>query len=152
MTSCADCRRFARATARERGQVLALLLLLWAAMLGGLLLVFNSGQIVAAKVRLIGAADAAAYSAAVWQARALNFQAYMNRGIVANEVATAQLVSLRSWSAYMDQVLREAATVSVVAPPLAAPMQALARGWETMNEGLQRALPLLEGRDQPLER
>ena len=143
MTSCAE---FPQRTSygRERGQVLALLLLLWAALLGGLLLVFNSGQIVAAKVRLVGAADAAAYSAAVWQARALNFQAYMNRGIVANEVATAQLVSLRSWSTYMDQIVREAATVSSVAPPLAAPMQTLARGWGSVNEGLQRALPLLE--------
>ena len=129
---------------RERGQVLALLLMLMAALLGGLLFVFNSGQIVAAKVRLIGAADAAAYSAAHWQARALNFQAYMNRGIVANEVAIAQLVSLRSWSAYMNQVLQETATISAAAPPLAAPMRALSRGWTAMNNGLQRALPPLE--------
>jgi hypothetical protein len=143
MTSCAELAHDRR-RGGEGGQVLALLLLLWAAMLGGLLLVFNSGQIVATKLRLLGAADAAAYSAAVWQARALNFQAYMNRGIVANEVAIAQLVSLRSWSAYMDQVVREAATVGAVAPPLAAPIQALAQGWEGMNEGLQRALPLLE--------
>ncbi len=129
---------------RERGQVLALLLMLWAALLGGLLLVFNSGQVVAAKLRLMGAADAAAYSAAVWQARSLNFQAYMNRGIVANEVATAQLVSLRSWSTYMNQALQEAALVGSVAPPLAAPMQALANSWGTVNDGLQRALPALE--------
>ena len=129
---------------RERGQVLALLLMLWAVLLGGLLFVFNSGQIVAAKVRLVGAADAAAYSAALWQARALNFQAYMNRAIVANEVAIAQLVSLRSWSAYMNQALQETAALSSVAPPLAPPMQALARGWIAMNDGLQRALPPLE--------
>jgi hypothetical protein len=144
MTSCVECAHVALPKG-ERGQVLALLLLLWAAMLGGLLFVFNSGQIVTAKVRLIGAADAAAYSAATWEARALNFQAYMNRGIVANEVATAQLVSLRSWSAYMDQIVREASWVGTVAPPLAAPLQALARSWGTLNAGLQRSLPLLEG-------
>jgi hypothetical protein len=129
---------------RQRGQVLALLLLLMGALLGGLLFVFNSGQIVAAKVRLIGAADAAAYSAALWQARALNFQAYMNRAIVANEVAIAQLVSLRSWSAYLNQTLQETATVSTVVPPLAAPMRTLSRGWTAVNRGLQRALPPLE--------
>jgi len=143
MTSCADTRQPA-ILARQRGQVLALLLMLWAALLGGLLLVFNSGQIVSAKLRLVGAADAAAYSAAVWQARALNFQAYMNRGIVANEVAIAQLVSLRSWSAYMDQALQDAAFVSAAAPPVAAAMNELAQGWATMNTGLQRALPALE--------
>lgn len=143
MTSRADASRPAVA-ARQRGQVLALLLMLWAALLGGMLLVFNSGQIVSAKLRLVGAADAAAYSAAVWQARALNFQAYMNRGIVANEVAIAQLVSLRSWSAYMNQALHDAAFVSVAAPPVAAAMNELAQGWAAMNTTLQRALPLLE--------
>jgi hypothetical protein len=126
------------------GQVLALLLMLLAALLGGLLFVFNSGQIVAAKIRLIGAADAAAYSAAQYQARALNFQAYMNRAIVANEVAIAQSVSLRSWSGYMDQALQRAAALGTLAPPLAAPLQSLARGWAGVNRGLQRALPPLE--------
>ena len=143
MTSCASSRHCVL-PGRERGQVLALLLMLWAALLGGLLFVFNSGQVVTAKLRLVGAADAAAYSAAHWQARALNFQAYMNRGIVANEVAIAQLVSLRSWSIYMNQVLQETAAISTVAPPLGASMRTLAQGWQTMNTGLQRALPLLE--------
>ena len=91
------------------------------------------GQIVAAKVRLVGAADAAAYSAAVWQARALNFQAYMNRGIVANEVATAQLVSLRSWSAYMNQVAAGGRDGQRRGPAARGAMQALARGWDTMK-------------------
>jgi len=129
---------------QQAGQALAFLLMVMAALLGGLLFVFDSGQVVAAKVRLLGAADAAAYSAAVWQARSLNFQSYMNRAIVANEVAIAQLVSLQSWSAYMQQVLQKTANVSSVVPPLAALMQALARGWSTVDQGLQRALPLLE--------
>ena len=128
----------------QAGQALAFLLMVMAALLGGLLFVFDSGQVVAAKVRLLGAADAAAYSAAVWQARSLNFQSYMNRAIVANEVAIAQLVSLQSWSAYMNQVLQKTSTLSAVVPPLAVQMQALARGWRTVDQGLQRALPRLE--------
>lgn len=64
----------------------------------GLVLLFNTGQVVDKKVRLTHAADAAAYSVAVQQARTLNFAAYMNRGKIANEVAIAQLVSLWSWS------------------------------------------------------
>jgi hypothetical protein len=143
MTSRASSRS-GRVPAREDGQVLALLLMLLAALLGSLLFVFNSGQIVAAKLRLVGAADAAAYSAAQAQARALNFQAYMNRAIVANEVAIAQLVSLRSWSGYMDQVLQEASTVGSLVPPLGATLRALARSWDSIDSGLQRALPPLE--------
>ena len=137
-------RRAERRPRPQRGQVLALMLLLLAALIGSFLFVFNSGQIVAAKVRLIGGADAAAHSGAQWQARALNFQAYMNRGIVANEVAIAQLVSLRSWSAYMNQVLQKAATVSTLVPPLGAPLRVASRSWTAMNRGLQRALPPLE--------
>ncbi len=143
MTSRAS-RGTGRRARHEGGQVLALLLMLLAALLGSLLFVFNSGQIVAAKLRLVGAADAAAYSAAQSQARALNFQAYMNRAIVANEVAIAQLVSLRSWSGYMDQVLQEASTVGSLVPPLGAALNSISRSWDTIDRGLQRALPPLE--------
>jgi hypothetical protein len=63
----------------------------------GLLVLFNTGQLVNKKVEFNNVADAAAYSAAVQQARAYNAIAYLNRAQVANEVATAQLVSLHSW-------------------------------------------------------
>lgn len=143
MISRASCAHRPRPP-REGGQVLALLLMLLAALIASLLYVFNSGQIVAAKVRLVGAADAAAYSAALSEARALNFQAYMNRAIVANEVAIAQLVSLRSWSGYMNQLLRRSATIATVVPPLGEPLRALSRVWREIDRGVQRALPLLE--------
>lgn len=143
MTSRASSRS-GRGLHHEGGQVLALLLMLLAALLGSLLFVFNSGQIVAAKLRLVGAADAAAYSAAQAQARALNFQAYMNRAVVANEVAIAQLVSVRSWSGYMDQALQRTAAIGSLVPPLAAPLRALSRSWDSIDNALQRALPPLE--------
>jgi apolipoprotein N-acyltransferase len=60
----------------------------------------NSGQAVNEKTRAVHAADAAAYSAGIVEARALNYQAYMNRAMVANEIAIAQLVSLASWTWY----------------------------------------------------
>ena len=50
---------------------------------------FNTGQVVSRKLLLSDAADAAAYSGLLWQARALNFQAYTNRAMVANEVSIA---------------------------------------------------------------
>jgi Putative Flp pilus-assembly TadE/G-like len=127
------------------GQALIVMLAFTACLVGGFLLVFNAGQIVNDKIRLTTAADASAYSAALWEARSLNFQAYLNRAIVANEVATAQLVSLRSWSQYVDTLTTNAARVAQFFPPLAAPMRALAQGWGRINAGIARSLPVLEG-------
>ena len=64
----------------------------------GVIVLFNTGQSVTKKVELVNAADAAAYSAAVQQARTYNLIAYMNRAAVANEVAVAQMVSWYSWT------------------------------------------------------
>ena len=64
----------------------------------------NSGQMVTEKMRLTNAADAAAYSAGVVHARALNLDAYTNRAIVANQVAIAQTLSLVSWGRYFVDV------------------------------------------------
>lgn len=49
------------------------------------------------RVRLTHAADAAAYSGAVAQARSLNLLAYINRAQVAHQVAIAHLVTLTSF-------------------------------------------------------
>lgn len=62
---------------------------------------FNTGQTVSDKSRLVNTADSAVYSGLLWQARAMNFQAYTNRAMVANQVAMAQAVSINSWSAYL---------------------------------------------------
>jgi apolipoprotein N-acyltransferase len=63
-------------------------------------LMVNAGQTVSEKIRITNAADAAAYSAGIVEARALNYDAYLNRAIVANEIAIAQMVSLGSWLKY----------------------------------------------------
>jgi hypothetical protein len=128
----------------QRGQALVLALGFLAATIAAYALVFNVGQAVNAKLRLNSAADSAAYSAAVWQARSLNYQAYLNRGMVANEVAIAQLVSLRSWSGYMNRTLGNAALVSNVIPPLGRVMHALSKAWKSIDATVQRGLPPLE--------
>lgn len=61
---------------------------------------YNVGQTAAARTRLTHAADAAAYSAALAQARALNLLAYVNRAQVAHQVAMAHLVTLASWAQF----------------------------------------------------
>ncbi|CAM3704441.1 Putative Flp pilus-assembly TadG-like N-terminal domain-containing protein [Bordetella sputigena] len=80
----------------------ALPLALGLAGLGALSLVmlYNLGQTIAARARLTHAADAAAYSGALVQARALNLIAYLNRAQIAHQVAMAHLVTLATWTRF----------------------------------------------------
>lgn len=111
---------------RQRGQALALALVLALIGSAGLFHMFRSGQTLAHKTRLLNAADAAAYGAAVWRARVLNFNAYSNRAIIAQEVAVAQALTLQSWSRHFEQFSRNAARMARVYPPLAAVFDTLA--------------------------
>ena len=85
---------------RQRGQALVLGLLMAAAGLVALIVLYNLGQTVEARQRLTHAADAAAYSGALEQARALNAMAYLNRTQVAHQVAMAHLVTLGASAQY----------------------------------------------------
>lgn len=85
---------------RQRGQALIYGVFVLVAGLAALFFLFNAGQLSAEKTKLVNTADAVAYSAGVMHARALNFDAYNNRALVANEVLVAQMVSLSSWSQY----------------------------------------------------
>lgn len=87
-------------TMRRRAAGQALPLVLGLAGLGALALVllYNLGQTIAARARLTHAADAAAYSGALVQARALNLVAYINRAQIAHQVAMAHLVTLATWA------------------------------------------------------
>jgi hypothetical protein len=126
------------------GQASILLIALLGSMVACFAVAFSAGQLVNDKMRLVNAADAAAYSAATWEARSLNFQSYMNRAIVANEVAVAQLVSLRSWSRYVASVTGNSARVAQFIPPLSGPIRALAQGWRSIDTTLQATLPAME--------
>ena len=104
--------------------------LLFAGVLG-LYLMFSAGQVIATRERLNNAADAAAYSAALWRARVMNYQAYANRAIVAQEVAVAQAVTLVSWARYFSAFTGTASALSAGYPPVASVLAVsrdLARG------------------------
>lgn len=96
MTAAA--RRSALAAA-QRGQALVLGMLLAGIALIAFVRYFSTGQVVAAKSRQTHALDAAAYSGALIQARALNMMAYINRAHVGHQLALAHLVTLGSWAA-----------------------------------------------------
>lgn len=59
---------------------------------------FRLDRTLGARVTQTHALDAATYSAALSQARALNTLSYINRGHVAHQVAMAHLVTLGSWA------------------------------------------------------
>jgi hypothetical protein len=83
----------------QRGQAMVLGMLLAGIALIAFLRYFATGQVVAAKARQLHALDAAAYSGALIQARALNMMAYINRAQVGHQLALAHLVTLGSWAA-----------------------------------------------------
>jgi len=90
----------------QRGQSMVFVVLTLAVVLASGLLLFNSGMLATKKMQVQNAADAAAYSIALLEARDLNFMAYTNRALVANEVGIGQMVGLVSWAWYMESVPR----------------------------------------------
>ena len=82
----------------QRGQAAVFVMLFLAILLVSALALFKIGKITSNKMQLQNAADAAVYSMSTVEARDLNFAAYMNRAIVANEVAIGQFVGLASWA------------------------------------------------------
>lgn len=84
----------------QRGQALIYGIFVLIGALASLFFLFNTGQLSQEKTKLVSTADAVTYSAGVMQARALNFTAYGNRALIANEVLVAQMVSLSSWAQY----------------------------------------------------
>jgi Putative Flp pilus-assembly TadE/G-like len=70
-----------------------------------LVMMFNVGTKVTEKSQVANAADAAAYSGAVWTARHLNFMAYTNRAMVANHIGVGHFVSYVSWVRYIDETI-----------------------------------------------
>ncbi|MDP3689037.1 MAG: pilus assembly protein TadG-related protein, partial [Sulfurimicrobium sp.] len=84
----------------QHGQALPLALVLFVAVAATVFFMFNSGQLVQEKIRLTNTADAVVYSAGVFEARVLNYDAYTNRAIIANEIAIGHAVGLASWAKY----------------------------------------------------
>lgn len=90
---------------RHRGQIAPVALFGVLISSAALLVMFNTGQKVTERSQVANAADAAAYSGAVWTARHLNFIAYANRAMIANHVAVGHFVSYVSWVRYINDSL-----------------------------------------------
>lgn len=86
---------------------------------------FSAGQSTAAKMRLVNATDAAAYSAGLWRARSMNYYAYANRAIVANEVAIAQATTIVSFARYLQGSVERLSRVGRYWPGVGQALQAI---------------------------
>ena len=87
----------------QRGQAAVFVLALMGVVLVCTVWLYQSGRITSEKMQLQNAADAAAFGASTLEARSLNFAAYTNRAMVANEVAVGQLIGLLSWTDQLTQ-------------------------------------------------
>jgi len=129
-----------------RGQAMVLFLVLAGVLCLGVVLLFDTGQAINKKVKLVHTADAAAYSVAVQEAKALNFAAYMNRAQVANEVAISQMVSMWSWANMLHThaavgyqrftVMALAAAGAVVTLPAVPALEAIANAYKVAEKAI----------------
>jgi hypothetical protein len=111
-----------RALPRQSGQALIFGLFALVGGLVALFFLFNTGQLTAEKTKLVNTADAVAYSAGVMHARALNFDAYTNRALMANEVMVAQAISITSWTRYVATHAQNAPTLMNCRTPFSKPV------------------------------
>ena len=111
----------------QRGQALVFALAWLIVIAVVVLATFGTGQALGARQRLLAAADAAAWSAALSRARVLNYHAYANRAIVAQEVMVAQAVTLVAWSRYVERFTGNASQLATLFPPVQPFVEALAQ-------------------------
>lgn len=87
----------------QQGQASVFVLVLLGVVLVSAIFLYQSGRITSEKMQLQNAADSAAFGALTLEARSLNFAAYTNRAMIANEVAVGQLIGMLSWTDQLTQ-------------------------------------------------
>lgn len=132
----------ASSTRRRRGQAALWFLATLAACCATFALVYNVGQITNEKQKVINASDAAAFSGALVEARVLNFEAYTNRAMIANEVLIAQLLSLDSWVRYSDRLATNISYATSWVPWLNAVTAEIANVTEIIKDVVDKAVEI----------
>lgn len=92
----------------QRGQALVFGMLLAGAVSVAFVRYYATAQVAGERAAHLHALDAAAYSGALVQARALNMLAYLNTAHIGHQIAMAHLVTLGSWSAFGATQARQA--------------------------------------------
>lgn len=95
-------------TSQQKGQALLLGLVLCGAGVLAWILMLELGQRVHDQSSLHRATDAAAYSAALMQARSMNLHAYLNRAQLAHQLGMAHLIAVATASQYRAKLANQA--------------------------------------------
>lgn len=95
----------------QKGQVMPMTVIFIVAVILALWVMYDSGSVMSDKIRLQNTADNVAYSTATLVSRDLNFIAYTNRGLVANQIGIAQMVGVSSWAASIEQLFANLNTI-----------------------------------------
>lgn len=133
---------------RQLGQAAVFVYVFLAVLIVAMSSLYKAGKLTSDKMELQNAADAAAYSVSVVEARDLNFASYMNRAIVANEVAIGQLVGVASWAyhwrSFHDYLsLYSSPLKAAPLTPLGLAFEGLAKTFKASGEPLSRAMKVL---------
>src|SRR5690554_5842372 len=127
---------------RVNGFVGVLLLPVLAGLIMLLLAVAAQQQKLQQRWHLQSAADAMTYSAAVIMAREFNLLSVLNRALIANQVAQAQLLGIASWFKTVQQATERLAQVSYWIPYLNAVTAQLANLTRTAEQPLQALMQI----------
>ena len=104
---------------------------------------------------LTNTADAVAYSAGVFEARMLNYDAYTNRAMIANEIAIGQAVGLASWAKYAgtsaDNISQWVKYIPYIGQALEAALQAVKNAMELILIPLSASIGLHDAAIQALK-
>lgn len=119
----------------QRGQALALAVVLLGTALLAVYAAFNVGQVASTKMRVMHAADNAAYSAADYQARILNYMAYTNRALITNHVTAAQAVTAVGYTEYQYTNTSNLCNFMCWVPFVGPAINALNQGMQYMKTG-----------------
>jgi len=90
---------------RNGGYTVVLFLAFIAAVLLAGFSLYDNGTVASERIRMQNTADATVYSTVNVISRDMNFIAYTNRSMVANQVAIAQMVGLSSWTHMLDKAV-----------------------------------------------
>ncbi len=133
----------------ERGQAMVIGAVAMLVLAVSVMASVSIGHGVYEKIKLQDAADAQAYSIAVKEARAYNFLAYTNRAMVVHYSAMLTVMSYVSHAVYLDQTIRNVASVLKVIPVIGAVFAAVEQAlkfWKSAVEVVARVLiPILTG-------
>lgn len=126
-----------------RGAILALGLAVLATVVVMVVVLAGSAIMTNDKTRSLALADASAKSVATWYAQILNYDAYSNRAIAANEIMMAQAVTLTAWSQYVQQLSQNIGAVSALIPAVA-PVSAWIQEAATLAHQMARTGAMIE--------